>query len=58
MLQNDIHRALEKQDIVGPLIRNLGAVLVKGYRARDVAMQYMARAGGPTPRSASRSSPP
>ncbi len=40
--------ALEKQDIVGPLIRNLGAVLVKGYRPRDVAMQYMARAGGPT----------
>lgn len=40
--------ALEKQDLVAPLIRNLGAVLVKGYRARDVASQYMARATGPT----------
>ncbi len=40
--------ALEKQDIIGPLIRNMGAVLVKGYRPRDVAMQYMARADGPT----------
>jgi len=40
--------ALEKQDLVAPLIRNMGAVLVKGYRARDVAMQYMARSEGPT----------
>jgi pyruvate dehydrogenase E1 component alpha subunit/2-oxoisovalerate dehydrogenase E1 component alpha subunit len=40
--------ALEKQDIVAPLIRNMGSVLVKGYRPRDVAMQYMARADGPT----------
>jgi TPP-dependent pyruvate/acetoin dehydrogenase alpha subunit len=40
--------ALEPQDVVAPLIRNMGAVLVKGYRPRDVAMQYMARAGGPT----------
>src|SRR5215831_19536938 len=29
--------ALETQDVVAPLIRNMGAVLVKGYRARDVA---------------------
>lgn len=40
--------ALEKQDVVGPLIRNMGALLVKGYSPRDVAMQYMARSGGPT----------
>ncbi|HET9235336.1 MAG TPA: thiamine pyrophosphate-dependent dehydrogenase E1 component subunit alpha [Candidatus Eisenbacteria bacterium] len=40
--------ALEKKDVVAPLIRNMGAVLVKGYRPRDVAMQYMARAGGPS----------
>jgi len=40
--------ALEPQDVVGPLIRNMGALLVKGYRPRDIAMQYMARAGGPT----------
>jgi len=40
--------ALEPQDWIGPLIRNMGAVLVKGYRPRDVLMQYMARSGGPT----------
>lgn len=40
--------ALEPQDVIGPLIRNMGALLVKGYRPRDVAMQYMARSGGPT----------
>ena len=40
--------ALEKEDVIAPLIRNMGAVLVKGYRARDVAMQYMARANGPS----------
>lgn len=40
--------ALEPQDIVGPLIRNMGAVLLRGYKPRDIAMQYMARAGGPS----------
>ncbi len=35
--------ALRKGDIVGPLIRNLGVVLVMGYSARDVMTQYMAR---------------
>ena len=40
--------ALEPGDPIGPLIRNLGALLVRGYRPRDIAMQYMARAGGPT----------
>jgi pyruvate dehydrogenase E1 component alpha subunit/2-oxoisovalerate dehydrogenase E1 component alpha subunit len=40
--------ALEADDIVAPLIRNMGAFLVKGYRPRDIAMQYMARADGPT----------
>ncbi|HYV51365.1 MAG TPA: thiamine pyrophosphate-dependent dehydrogenase E1 component subunit alpha [Dongiaceae bacterium] len=40
--------ALEKEDVIAPLIRNMGAVLVKGYRPRDVAMQYMARADGPS----------
>ena len=40
--------ALQPQDVVAPLIRNLGAVLVKGYPPRDVVMQYMARSGGPT----------
>ena len=36
--------ALSKGDIVGPLIRNLGVVLVMGYSPRDVMTQYMARA--------------
>jgi pyruvate dehydrogenase E1 component alpha subunit/2-oxoisovalerate dehydrogenase E1 component alpha subunit len=40
--------ALKKGDIVGPLIRNLGAVLVMGYSPRDVLTQYMARATSPS----------
>ncbi len=40
--------ALEDRDVIAPLIRNMGAVLMKGYRPRDVLMQYMARSGGPT----------
>ncbi len=40
--------ALRKGDIVGPLIRNLGVVLVMGYSPRDVMTQYMARATSPS----------
>ena len=40
--------ALTKGDIVGPLIRNLGVVLVMGYSPRDVITQYMARATSPS----------
>ena len=40
--------ALAKGDIVGPLIRNLGVVLVMGYSPRDVITQYMARATSPS----------
>ncbi|MFQ5723942.1 MAG: thiamine pyrophosphate-dependent dehydrogenase E1 component subunit alpha [Terriglobia bacterium] len=40
--------ALEKRDWIAPMIRNLGAVLVKGYRPRDIIMQYTAKAGSPT----------
>lgn len=40
--------ALERGDIFTPLIRNLGAIFVRGGRPRDVFAQYMARAGGPT----------
>jgi TPP-dependent pyruvate/acetoin dehydrogenase alpha subunit len=40
--------ALAPQDFVGPLIRNLGAMLVRGVKPREVMMQYMARGGGPT----------
>src|SRR4029453_18627141 len=38
--------ALQPQDFVTPLIRDLGAVLVKGIRPRDVFAQYMAKAWG------------
>ncbi|HEX8117731.1 MAG TPA: thiamine pyrophosphate-dependent dehydrogenase E1 component subunit alpha, partial [Pyrinomonadaceae bacterium] len=40
--------ALQKQDFISPLIRDLGAVLVKGIRAREVFAQYMAKAWGPS----------
>jgi len=40
--------ALEKQDLIGPMIRNVGALLVRGYRPRDLFLQYMARKDGPT----------
>jgi len=40
--------ALAPQDFVGPLIRNLGAMLVRGVKPREVMMQYMARADSPT----------
>jgi TPP-dependent pyruvate/acetoin dehydrogenase alpha subunit len=40
--------ALQPQDFVTPLIRDLGAVLVKGIRARDIFAQYMAKAWGPS----------
>ncbi|MFB3153179.1 MAG: thiamine pyrophosphate-dependent enzyme, partial [Candidatus Acidiferrales bacterium] len=40
--------ALEKRDWMAPMIRNLGAVLVKGYHPRDILMQYTAKSGSPT----------
>jgi pyruvate dehydrogenase E1 component alpha subunit/2-oxoisovalerate dehydrogenase E1 component alpha subunit len=40
--------ALERGDIFTPLIRNLGAIFVRGARPRDVFAQYMAKATGPT----------
>jgi TPP-dependent pyruvate/acetoin dehydrogenase alpha subunit len=40
--------ALQPQDFVGPLIRNLGAMLVRGVKPREVMMQYMARSDSPT----------
>jgi lipoate-protein ligase B len=40
--------ALEPQDVVGPMIRNIGTLLVRGYRPRDLFMQYMGKKGGPT----------
>jgi pyruvate dehydrogenase E1 component alpha subunit/2-oxoisovalerate dehydrogenase E1 component alpha subunit len=40
--------ALEKGDVLGPLIRNLGSVLVMGATPREVFTQYLARAASPT----------
>lgn len=40
--------ALEPEDVVGPMIRNAGTLLVRGFRPRDLFLQYMARKDGPT----------
>jgi TPP-dependent pyruvate/acetoin dehydrogenase alpha subunit len=40
--------ALKKDDWLGPMIRNQGAILVRGFSPRDIMMQYMAKAGSPT----------
>src|SRR5512132_3431503 len=40
--------ALRPQDFITPLIRDLGAVLVKGISPREIFTQYMAKAWGPS----------
>ena len=40
--------ALKNDDWLGPMIRNQGSLLVRGFSARDIMMQYMAKAGSPT----------
>lgn len=40
--------ALEKGDILSPLIRNLGSMLVRGATPVEVLRQYMAKAESPT----------
>jgi TPP-dependent pyruvate/acetoin dehydrogenase alpha subunit len=40
--------ALAKEDWVAPMIRNQGALLVRGFTPRDMMMQYMAKADSPT----------
>jgi TPP-dependent pyruvate/acetoin dehydrogenase alpha subunit len=40
--------ALGEDDWMGPMIRNQGSLLVRGFPARDIMMQYMAKAGSPT----------
>jgi TPP-dependent pyruvate/acetoin dehydrogenase alpha subunit len=40
--------ALKKDEWLGPMIRNQGALLVRGFSPRDIMMQYMAKAGSPT----------
>ncbi|HET8825628.1 MAG TPA: thiamine pyrophosphate-dependent dehydrogenase E1 component subunit alpha [Terriglobales bacterium] len=40
--------ALAKDDWMAPMIRNQGALLVRGFTPRDMMMQYMAKADSPT----------
>ena len=40
--------ALDKDDWFAPMIRNQGSMLVRGFGARDIMMQYMAKADSPT----------
>jgi TPP-dependent pyruvate/acetoin dehydrogenase alpha subunit len=40
--------ALKPEEWLGPLIRNQGSLLVRGFSPRDIMMQYMAKAGSPT----------
>ena len=40
--------ALKADEWLGPMIRNQGSLLVRGFSPRDIMMQYMAKAGSPT----------
>ena len=40
--------ALERRDILSPLIRNLGSMLVKGAQPVEIVRQYMAKGDSPT----------
>lgn len=40
--------ALDRDDWFGPMIRNQGSLLVRGFAPRDTMMQYMAKADSPT----------
>ncbi len=40
--------ALDADDWMAPMIRNQGALLVRGFAPRDMMMQYMAKADSPT----------
>src|SRR5262245_49204009 len=40
--------ALERRDVMSPLIRNLGSMLVKGATPVEVLRQYMAKGDSPT----------
>jgi len=40
--------ALERRDVLSPLIRNLGSMLVKGATPLEILRQYMARGDSPT----------
>jgi pyruvate dehydrogenase E1 component alpha subunit/2-oxoisovalerate dehydrogenase E1 component alpha subunit len=40
--------ALERRDVLSPLIRNLGSMLVKGAEPLEILRQYMAKGNSPT----------
>jgi len=40
--------ALQPGDWIAPMIRNIGALLVRGIKPREILMQLMAREGSPT----------
>jgi TPP-dependent pyruvate/acetoin dehydrogenase alpha subunit len=40
--------ALEEQDVIAPLHRDIGAHFVRGMTPREILAQYMGRAAGPT----------
>lgn len=40
--------ALEPRDWMAPMIRNIGTLLVKGFKPRDILTQHMARETSPT----------
>ena len=40
--------ALGSEDVIGPLIRNLGSMLVRGVTPEEIFLQYLGRAAGPT----------
>ena len=40
--------ALGPDDWLGPMIRNQGSMIVRGFKPSDTMMQYMAKAGSPT----------
>jgi len=40
--------ALGPEDVIAPLIRNLGSMFVRGVKPKEVFLQYLGRATGPT----------
>ncbi len=40
--------ALDATDLLAPMIRNIGSLLVRGVTPRDLFLQYLARDAGPT----------
>ncbi len=40
--------ALGPQDIIGPMIRNLGSMLARGVTPKEIFLQYLGRAAGPS----------